>query len=219
MATPVSLHPPLSIGERIKSARKAAGMNQVDLAARIGVSQPAVANWESGVHDPRRLMLAKIAEALQVEPYWLASGARSLVEADKHAAAAYIRRPIRHTPVISFQNAARLLDDAALDPHTVAEDYFPVTSGAERLFGLFVDDEAVDLAFPKDTLVVVDYADRKPADGAFALFAIDGAPLIRRWRDRPSRIEPHSSNRSYGPLYVERPPQVIGCVRISIRVH
>ena len=47
-----------TIGDRIRQARKAAGLNQAGLAARIGVSQPAVANWESGVHDPRRLMLA-----------------------------------------------------------------------------------------------------------------------------------------------------------------
>ncbi|MFZ5616208.1 MAG: helix-turn-helix domain-containing protein [Pseudomonadota bacterium] len=210
---------PLSIGERIKTARKSAGVSQVDLAKKVGVTQPAVANWESGVHDPRRLMLAKIAEALQVSPDWLASGARSPVEADKHPAAAYIRRPIQHTPVISFADAARLLDDPEADPHGVAEDYIPVTSGAEKLFALFVDDEAVDLAFPKDTLVVIDYADRKPVDGVFGLFVCDGAPIIRRWRENPPRLEPASSSAAYGPIFLDAPPRVIGCARVSIRFH
>lgn len=210
---------PFSIGERIKEARKAIGLSQVDLARLVGVTQPAVANWESGVHDPRRLMLEKIADTLKVSAAWLASGARSAVEADKHPAAAYIRRPIQHTPVISFADAARLLDDPESDPHAVAEDYIPVTSGAERLFALFVDDEAVDLAFPKGTLVVIDYADRRPADGAFALFQIDGPPVIRRWRDEPRRLEPASASASFGPIYVEEMPSVIGCVRVSIRIH
>ncbi len=210
---------PLLIGDRIREARKKVGLSQVDLAKRVGVTQPAVANWESGVHDPRRLMLAKIGEALQVAPDWLASGARSMVEADKHPAAAYIRRPLQHTPVISFADAARLLADPRADPHAMAEDYIPVTSGAEKIFALFVDDDAIDLAFPKNTLVVIDYADRRPIDGAFALFAFDDLPFIRRWRENPARLEPASSSASFGPIYFDAAPSVIGCVRVSIRVH
>lgn len=210
---------PVSMGDRIREARKRAGLSQVDLAEKVGVTQPAVANWESGVHDPRRLMLAKIAEALNVSLDWLGSGARSVLEADKHPAAAYIRRPLQHTPVLSFADAARFLDQKNADPHAFAQDYIPVTSGAEKLFALFVDDEAIDLAFPKETLVVIDYADRKPADGAFGLFILDGPPIIRRWRDQPARLEPASGNASFGPIYFQGPPRIIGCVRVSIRVH
>lgn len=221
MSTPraADIADPISIGDRIKDARKDRSLSQVDLAKLVGVTQPAVANWESGIHDPRRLMLAKIADALNVSADWLASGARSLVEADTHPAAAYIRRPIQHTPVIGFADAARLYDDPEADPHAVAGDYIPVTSGADRLFALFVDDEAVDLAFPKGTLVVIDYADRLPADGAFALFLIDGPPVIRRWRGRPQRLEPESASSAYGPIYLDGPPKIIGCVRVSIRIH
>ena len=61
----LSASDPLLIGDRIREARKKVGLSQVDLAKRVGVTQPAVANWESGVHDPRRLMLAKIGDALQ----------------------------------------------------------------------------------------------------------------------------------------------------------
>lgn len=210
---------PVSIGERIRDARRTAGLSQVDLAVKVGVSQPAVANWESGVHDPRRLMLARIADALGVSADWLASGARSAVETDKHPAAAYLRRPIQHTPVISFAEAARLLDNPDADPHAVAEDYIPVTSGADRLFALFVDDEAVDLAFPKGTLVVIDYSDRFPVDGTFALFQLDGPPVIRRWRENPMRLEPASLNASYAEQLLKFAPPVIGCVRVSIRIH
>lgn len=210
---------PFSIGDRIRESRKQVGVSQADLARKVGVTQPAVANWESGVHDPRRLMLTKIADALRVSPDWLASGARSTAEADKHPAAAYIRRPIQHTPVISFADAARLLDDPDADPHAVAEDYIPVTSGAEKLFALFVDDEAVDLAFPKETLVVIDYADRRPADGAFGLFVLDGPPVIRRWRDHPPRLEPASASPAFGPIHLDKRPGIIGCVRVSIRIH
>jgi hypothetical protein len=164
-------------------------------------------------------MLAKLAEALDASLDWLAEGARSPVERDKTPGAAYLRRPIRHTPVISLQDAARLLLVEPFDPHALAEDYIPVTTSAERVFAVFLDDEAVNLAFPKDTLVVIDYADRHPADGHFCLAALSGAPILRRWRERPRRLEPYSSDFSHQPILVEGEAQILGCVRVSIRVH
>jgi transcriptional regulator with XRE-family HTH domain len=214
-----SIVEPRSIGDRIRHARKEAGLNQVDLAERVGVSQPAVANWESGVHDPRRVMLAKIAGVLRVSPEWLAGGDRSPVETDKQPAAAYLRRPLRHAPVIALDDAMRLFADPDADPHALALDYIPVTSGAERIFGFFIDDEAMDRVFPKNTLVVVDYGDRRPPDGAYALFSVDGAPLVRRWRQAPPRLEPQSESNAYGPVFVDRQPPVIGCIRVSICVY
>lgn len=210
---------PKSIGDRLRHARKLKGLNQADLAERVGVSQPAVANWESGVHDPRRVMLAKIADVLGVSREWLAGGDRSAAETDKQPAAAYLRRPLRHAPVIAFEDAARMGGEAAADPHALALDYIPITSGAEKVFAFFLDDEAMDRAFPKNTLVVVDYGDRRPVDGAYALFSVGGAPLVRRWRETPPRLEPAAENGAYGPVYLDRPPAVIGCVRVAIRFH
>ena len=210
---------PRSIGDRIRHARKETGLNQAELAARVGVSQPAVANWESGVHDPRRMMLAKIAAVLRVSPEWLAGGDRSPVETDKQPAAAYLRRPLRHAPVIALEDAMRMAGDEAADPHAMALDYIPITSGAEKVFAFFIDDEAMDRAFPRNTLVVIDYGDRRPADGAYALFSVGGAPLIRRWREHPMRLEPQSDSSAYGPVFLDRAPTVIGCVRVSITVY
>lgn len=207
------------IGERIRHARKSRGLSQADLAVRIGVSQPAIANWESGIHDPRRITLAKLADALQTPLDWLAAGDRSAFEADKHAAAAYIRRPLQHVPIISIRAAALLAQDMTADPHSMAEDYLPVTSSASRLFAFFLDDEAVNLAFPSGTIVVVDYADRMPSDGAFCLASVAGAPILRRWREAPARLEPVSTNETFEAFAVDGSVSIIGCVRVSIRVH
>ena len=209
----------LTIGDRIRQARKAAGLNQSALAERVGVTQPAVANWESGVHDPRRVVLAKLADALDTPVEWLAEGARSALERDRGPAAAYLRRHLVHTPVISFRDAIRLLDEPAVDPHSVAEDYIPVTASSVRVFGLFIADSAVDLAFPKETLVVIDYSDRRPADGAFCLAAPMNFPILRRWRASPDRLEPYSSDPSHRAIMVDGDPRIIGCARVSIRFH
>lgn len=208
-----------SIGERIKKARKSAGLSQADLATRIGVSQPAIANWESGIHDPRRLMLAKLADILETPLDWLAAGDRSVVETDKQAAAAYLRRPVLHVPILQAKSAALLALDPAADVHALAEDYIPVTSGATYLFAMFISDPAVNKAFPPDTLVVVDYGDRRPADGDFCLALIDGAPTLRRWRDDPQRLEPFSFEQGHEIIIVRGGITIVGCVRVSIHVH
>ena len=208
-----------SIGDRIKRARKSRGFSQADLARRVGVSQPAIANWESGVHDPRRLMLAKLADALEAPLDWLAAGDRSVMESDKQAAAAYIRRPLRHVPVISFRSAALFARDPDADPHAMAEDYIPVTSGATKLFALFLNDPAVNLAFLPDTLVVIDYMDRTPDDGDFCLAHVDETSILRRWRASPGLLEPWSSDPAHEAIAMRTDISMIGCVRVSIRVY
>lgn len=208
-----------SIGARIRQARKSAGLSQADLAERIGVSQPAIATWESGVHDPRRVVMAKLADALSISHQWLAAGGRSPAEADSQAAAAYLRRSVRHVPVISFESASKFASDPNADPHQMAEDYIPVTANASLLFALFLDDAAVELAFPKGSLVVIDYGDRWPADGNYCLSVVKGVPIVRRMRRDPSRLEAASTQTDFPPIEINGETEIIGCVRVSIRFH
>lgn len=55
-----------SAGARIKAARLQKGLSQTELAERLGVSQPAVAHWESGAHAPRFALLPRIAAILEI---------------------------------------------------------------------------------------------------------------------------------------------------------
>ncbi len=64
----------MSIGERIKHARKNAGLSQADLASQVGRSQSAVAEWETGETAPRRNIVEKIASSLGVSALWLEIG-------------------------------------------------------------------------------------------------------------------------------------------------
>lgn len=49
----------------IKTKRKRLDMSQEDLAKKLGISQPAVAQWESGVSRPNISLLPKLAEVLE----------------------------------------------------------------------------------------------------------------------------------------------------------
>lgn len=54
------------LGNIIREAREQLGMEQGELAARIGIGQQAVSTWERGKSRPRRTMLRAVVEALQV---------------------------------------------------------------------------------------------------------------------------------------------------------
>lgn len=64
----------MSIGERIKKARKRAGISQAELAKRVGRSQSAVAEWETEETSPLRNIVPKIAKELGVDVVWLEVG-------------------------------------------------------------------------------------------------------------------------------------------------
>lgn len=52
---------------KIAEVRKAKGFTQQDLADALGLTQGAVAHWESGRRQPPLAMLRRIAEALGVQ--------------------------------------------------------------------------------------------------------------------------------------------------------
>ena len=62
------------IGERLRRARKARQVTQLELAARTGVAHSTVVRIERGQARPRIETVEKFAEALGVDPRWLAFG-------------------------------------------------------------------------------------------------------------------------------------------------
>lgn len=53
----------LSLGDRIKAARKRAGLSHDRLGAVVGTSRQHLIRLEKGIHRPKPEMLARIAEA------------------------------------------------------------------------------------------------------------------------------------------------------------
>lgn len=53
----------LPLGERIRWARKRAGLSQVRFAEMLGTSQRHVVRWEYGEHAPGDIYRQRIAEA------------------------------------------------------------------------------------------------------------------------------------------------------------
>lgn len=63
----------MKLCDKIQTARKRAGLSQVDLADAMGVSRQSVSKWETGESNPEIGKLAQLAKVLNVSADWLLS--------------------------------------------------------------------------------------------------------------------------------------------------
>ena len=63
-----------TFGDRIASAREAIGLNQTELAQRLGVRTKTVRDWEQDRAEPRSNRLQMLAGLLNVSIMWLMRG-------------------------------------------------------------------------------------------------------------------------------------------------
>lgn len=64
----------MNLGERIRQARKEAGLTQKQLAEKIGVAAITIRQYESSKREPRYETLRSIAAAVECNVNWLFSG-------------------------------------------------------------------------------------------------------------------------------------------------
>ena len=64
----------MSIGERITQLRKARNLSQGDLAKAMDVSSQAVSKWENDSSSPDTIKLIRLAEVLDTQVEYLATG-------------------------------------------------------------------------------------------------------------------------------------------------
>ncbi|BBT39052.1 XRE family transcriptional regulator [Pseudomonas putida] len=75
----------MNLSQRIKMARKHAGLTQSELAEIVGIAQTAVSQLESG-KTLRSTYLVQIAQACSVNSLWLASGEGEMLQPEDKAA-------------------------------------------------------------------------------------------------------------------------------------
>ena len=67
----------MSIGDRIIELRKQKALSQGQLAEIIGVSRQAVSKWESGQNSPDTIKLIHLADILDTDVEYLATGRKT----------------------------------------------------------------------------------------------------------------------------------------------
>lgn len=70
----------MSIGERIMDLRKEKNLSQGQLADLLGVSRQAISKWENDTSSPDTLKLIKLADALDTEVEYLATGIKPVYQ-------------------------------------------------------------------------------------------------------------------------------------------
>ncbi len=123
----------MTLAKRLKGLRKEQGLSQTELARKVDVSQPTIANWERGGHTPRPVALARIADALGTDATWLLSGE---LPAGRNPAHQHLAKPIHHIPVFDWPNGQD--DPLASQP----KRYITVAMDADGLFALFATTES-----------------------------------------------------------------------------
>ena len=63
-----------TVGQRIKAARKTAGLTQQKLGEKLGVKFQTVAQWERGLRNPKLTTLQNVADACGCSVTYLAFG-------------------------------------------------------------------------------------------------------------------------------------------------
>ena len=69
----------MSVGERIAELRKEQNISQGELARSMGVSRQAVSKWENGLSSPDTLNLIRLAEVLETDVEYLATGRNTVL--------------------------------------------------------------------------------------------------------------------------------------------
>lgn len=140
-----------TLADRLKSRRKELGLSQNALAISCGVSQPTIANWESGGHIPRQAALAAIAMGLDIDPIWLLSG---VLPSDKSPAHKHLSKPIRNIPVYGWPSHIDELNTAQ------TQDYITISAFGEDLLALTAP---IGSEFVSGTILIFDMSDAIPS--------------------------------------------------------
>lgn len=104
--------PPWS--QRIVEARERAGLNQTELAGRVGKSQQTITGYETGDTEPNLSIYKAIAKATDVSPAWLVFGDEYGGDSASGGEAVYIDKNDRLF-AWTFHEAARLFAEQGLN--------------------------------------------------------------------------------------------------------
>lgn len=74
----------MTVGEKIKQRREALGISQKELAQKIGVTQSAIGNYESGLSNPKMELMPKLFEALRTDANYIFGEAKQADEFSYH---------------------------------------------------------------------------------------------------------------------------------------
>lgn len=194
----------MSIGSRIKEARRAAKLTQKDLAKKVGMAQASLSELETGESQSTTLV-ASLAAALGVSALWLETGKGQMGEGglmssaspdnvlDLVPGAMRVRAVGPDDPDLVQIMKVRLKVQAGITGFQVEpEHYDGETQGVPRkwivreglsqdaLLSIVVRGESMEPALYEGDVIVVNTRDTKLVDGAVYVVNYEGEAVVKR---------------------------------------
>lgn len=170
---------PGTFGQRLRDARKAAGLTGPQLAKHMNVSAQTVSEWERGKYFPEAERLTALARFLHVKVDWLLGGTDGPVSGLAGAEGRLVSK-------IPFDELHTF--DPLDPPKVTREKVFTHFPCGQHSFQFTINDRSnADDYLPGDS-VIID-PDLAPTPGDMVLMIVGGAPLFRRYRPRGGSVE------------------------------
>lgn len=178
-----------SLGDRIREARKTAGLTQRQLAESIKVSNTSISNWENGFSNPDPDTIQHLCWALNVQPNYFFS-------VDTHLPSNILPMPeMRKIPLIgSIACGQPILAEQHIEeyidiPRHIHADFALTCKGDSMINARIFDGDTVYIR-QQDTV----------ENGEIAAVLIDGEATLKRVKLHADRIILEPENPLYDPL-------------------
>lgn len=217
----------MSIGSRIREARRAAKLTQKELAQKVGMAQASLSELETG-ESQRTTLTATFAAALGVSALWLETG-KGAMAADSQAPSGSTSpfvdaegevegaRPVRAgegdtvaIPRVKLRLRAGVAGfdtepDMAGDGHElIPRDLLVMLQlKPENLMAMRVRGDSMEPMMFEDDVVIVDKTDKKPISREIYAVNFNGDACIKQLVLRGGQWYLHSLHPEHGPVNVK----------------
>ena len=168
-----------TVGERLKKARKYAGMTQVDLARAVGAKQGAISDLENG-RNHSSTKLVQMAICLDVNAEWLSTGEGEMINKAKNNVSHSKNSNVIMCPIYNPEQIKEVVSNNQVNSRFFEPTIKQVN---ENNYWLALDDDSMQPTFMTNHLVLINPT-LTPEPGDYVI-AVDDAEhvLFRKWRD------------------------------------
>jgi SOS-response transcriptional repressor LexA len=189
----------MSLGERLKKARKDKGVTQTELAECVGVSQAAIAGLELRKGN-KSGFTSQIADCLEINVQWLATGTGQMEKPEP--------TPVTQIPVIRWTDIHCWQDAEPVRwiPWHKRE------STVSEVFALEISGVSMEPEFGDGDHIVID-PDKEPSHNDFVIIEVaDEYPILRQFIIEGGRTFARALNPDWTPRLEPIESDVCGVV-------
>lgn len=180
----------MTIGKRIRQARKQAGLSQKQLGERLNLSASMIGQWENDLRKPKFETAQRIATALNVDVNWLRNG-QTLEQRDQAMKDYVDKRFYRELSFNATPDPEWAELESKIKDGTITDDE------ALRYKELFLQSLSISKEFVNDTLDLLrGYMDKLNPEGQQkALERIEELTEIPKYQRTENTKEPPIADR------------------------